>query len=125
MHPRSLAPLTLCLAAVVAAAPASAQGTIEFGGFGSYPRFDNSLTLKDQPGAGGRLSIVSGAGFNTWLLEAEGAYATQGVGPLTLTYIPARARMTWALPIAGSRTYGAGSAGVLGFVARSANGYGR
>jgi outer membrane protein OmpA-like peptidoglycan-associated protein len=112
MHPRSLAPLTLCLAAVVAAAPASAQGTIEFGGFGSYTRFDNSLTLKDQPGAGGRLSIVSGAGFNTWLLEAEGAYATQGVGPLTFRYIPARARLLYALPLGGGASLILGGGGV-------------
>src|SRR5688572_21995442 len=112
MHPRSLAPLTLCLAAVVAAAPASAQGTIEFGGFGSYTRFDNSLTLKDQPGAGGRLSIISGAGFNTWLLEAEGAYATQAVGPLTFRYIPARARLLYALPLGGGASLVLGGGGV-------------
>ena len=112
MHPRSLAPLTLCFAAVVAAAPASAQGTIEFGGFGSYTRFDNSLTLKDQPGAGGRLSIISGAGFNTWLLEAEGAYATQGVGPLTFRYIPARARLLYALPLGGGASFILGGGGV-------------
>ena len=112
MHPRSLVPLTLCLAAVVAAAPASAQGTIEFGGFGSYTRFDNSLTLKDQPGAGGRLSIISGAGFNTWLLEAEGAYATQAVGPLTFRYIPARARLLYALPLGGGASLVLGGGGV-------------
>jgi len=109
---RTFVPLTLCLAAVVAAAPASAQGSIEFGGFGSYTRFDNSLTLKDQPGAGGRLSVISGAGFNTWILEAEGAYATQGVGPLTFRYIPARARMMYALPLGGGASFMLGGGGV-------------
>ncbi len=112
MYSRTLVTLTLCLAAVVTAAPASAQGSIEFGGFGSYTRFDNSLALKDQPGAGGRLSVVSGSGFNTWILEAEGAYATQGVGPLTLRYIPARARLLYALPIAGGASFVLGGGGV-------------
>src|SRR5688572_13835400 len=112
MYSRTLVTLTLCLAAVVAPAPASAQGSIEFGGFGSYTRFDNSLTLKDQPGAGGRLSVVSGSGFNTWILEAEGAYATQGIGPLTFRYIPARARLLYALPIAGGASLVLGGGGV-------------
>jgi outer membrane protein OmpA-like peptidoglycan-associated protein len=113
MYSRTLVPLTLCLAAVVGvAAPASAQGSIEFGGFGSYTRFDNSLTLKDQPGAGGRLSVVSGSGFNTWILEAEGAYATQGIGPLTFRYIPARARLLYALPLGGSASFILGGGGV-------------
>jgi outer membrane protein OmpA-like peptidoglycan-associated protein len=109
---RTFVPLTLCLAAVVAAAPASAQGSIEFGGFGSYTRFDNSLALKDQPGAGGRLSVVSGAGFNTWILEAEGAYATQAIGPITFRYIPARARMLYAAPLGGSAHFVLGGGGV-------------
>jgi outer membrane protein OmpA-like peptidoglycan-associated protein len=113
MHSRSFVPLTLCLAAVVAsAAPASAQGSIEFGGFGSYTRFDNSLALKDQPGAGGRLTVISGSGFSTWLLEAEGAYATQGVGPLTFRYIPARARLLYALPLGGGASFVLGGGGV-------------
>src|SRR5688500_12060726 len=91
MSSRSILPITLCLAAVVGVSPASAQGVIEFGGFGGYTTFDKSLTLDPQPSAGGRLSVVSGSGWNTWVLEAEAAYATQGVGPLTLRYIPARA----------------------------------
>jgi outer membrane protein OmpA-like peptidoglycan-associated protein len=112
MYPRTFVPLTLCFAVVVAAAPASAQGSIEFGGFGSYTRFDNSLALKDQPGAGGRLSVISGSGFSTWLLEAEGAYATQGVGPLTLRYIPARARLLYAVPLGGGVSFVLGGGGV-------------
>ena len=112
MLSRTLVPLTLCLAVVVAAAPASAQGSIEFGGFGSYTRFDNSLALKDQPGAGGRLSVISGSGFSTWLLEAEGVYATQAVGPLTLRYIPARARLLYAAPLGGGVSFVLGGGGV-------------
>ena len=110
--PRSILPITLCLAAVVAVSPASAQGVIEFGGFGGYTTFDNSLPYAKQASPGARFSVVSGEGWNRWILEAEGSYATQGVGPLTLTYIPARARMTYALPLGGSASFLLGVGGV-------------
>ena len=109
---RSILPITLCLAAVVAVSPASAQGIIEFGGFGGYTTFDKTLPFERQALGGARFSVVSGEGWNRWILEAEGAYATQGVGPLTLTYIPARARMTYALPIGGSASFLLGAGGV-------------
>jgi outer membrane protein OmpA-like peptidoglycan-associated protein len=112
MSSRTLIPLTLCLAAVVTASSAHAQGAIEFGGFGSYTRFDKTLTLKDQPAAGARLSIISGAGFATSILELEGAYATQGVGPLTLRYIPARARLMYSLPLGSNAAFLIGGGGV-------------
>lgn len=112
MSSRSILPLTLCLAAVVAASPASAQGIIEFGGFGGYTTFDNSLGLERQAAPGARFSVVSGSGWNTWVLEAEAAYATQAVGPLTLRYIPGRARMTYALPLGGSASFLLGAGGV-------------
>ena len=109
---RSILPITLCLAAVVAVSPASAQGIIEFGGFGGYTTFDKTLPYEKQAMPGARFSVISGDGWNRWILEAEGAYATQGVGPLTLTYIPARARMSYALPIAGSASLLLGAGGV-------------
>ena len=109
---RSILPITLCFAAVVAVSPASAQGVIELGGFGGFTTFDRSLSLETQAMPGGRLSVVSGEGWNRWILEAEGAYATQAVGALTLTYIPARARMTYALPIGGSASFLIGAGGV-------------
>src|SRR5688500_6953744 len=111
MSSRFILPITLCFAAVVAVSPASAQGTIELGGFGGYTTFDQSLTLAKQAAAGARFSVVSGAGWNTWILEAEAAYATQGVGPLTLRYIPARARMTYAVPLGGSASFLLGGGG--------------
>ena len=112
MSSRTILPVTLCLAAVVAASPASAQGTIEFGGFGGYTTFDNTLSLKRQAAAGARLSVVSGDGWNRWILEGEAAYATQPVGPLTLRYIPGRARMTYALPMGDNASFLLGAGGV-------------
>ena len=109
---RSILPITLCLAAVVAVSPASAQGVIELGGFGGYTTFDKTLPYERQAAPGARFSVVSGEGWNKWILEAEGAYATQGVGALTLTYIPARARMTYALPLGGSASFLLGAGGV-------------
>ena len=109
---RTFVTITLCLAAVIGASPLSAQGAIELGGFGGYTRFDNSLGLEDQPGAGGRLSIISGAGFATSILEFEGAYATQAVGGLTLRIIPARARLLYALPLGGHASFLLGGGGV-------------
>ena len=113
MSSRSTLPVTLCLAVALAAAPsASAQGIIELGGFGGYTTFDRSLTLANQASAGGRLSVVSGEGWNMWVLEAEAAYATQEVGPFTLRYIPARARMTYALPFGDHVSLLLGAGGV-------------
>lgn len=112
MSSRSILQVTLCLAAVVAATPASAQGIIEFGGFGGYTVFDNSLMLARQPSAGGRLSVVSGYGWNQWVLEAEAAYATQDVGGQTFRYIPGRARLTYALPLGSSASFLLGAGGV-------------
>ena len=109
---RSILPITLCLAAVDAVSPASAQGVIEFGGFGGYTTFDKTLPYERQAAPGARFSVVSGEGWNRWILEAEAAYATQGVGPLTLTYLPARARMTYALPLGGSAAFLLGAGGV-------------
>ena len=56
---RSILPITLCLAAVVAVSPASAQGVIELGGFGGYTTFDNSLPFAKQALPGARFSVRS------------------------------------------------------------------
>src|SRR5687768_14170158 len=112
MSSRFILPITLCFAVVVAVSPASAQGVIELGGFGGYTTFDKTLPYEKQAVPGARFSVVSGEGWNKWILEAEGAYATQGIGALTLTYIPARARMTYALPLGGSASFLLGAGGV-------------
>src|SRR5688572_2658889 len=99
-HSRLLS--TLCLAVAGAVSPAFGQGAVELGGFGGYTQFDNSLGLNDKASGGGRLSVVSGSGWSTFVLEAEGAYAQIGVGASNLRYIPARARLGYQIPVAGN-----------------------
>src|SRR5688572_25857693 len=99
MSTRILSLTTAVVIAVIAAAPAHAQGGVELGGFGSYTRFDTSLALKERAGAGARLSLISGAGWSTFILEAEGGYTEQKIGLSTVKYMPARARLLYAVPI--------------------------
>jgi hypothetical protein len=90
---------TAVVIAALAAVPARAQGGVEFGGFGSYTQFDTSLALKERAGAGARLSLISGYGWSTFILEAEGGYSEQKIGLSSLKYIPARARLLYAFPL--------------------------
>lgn len=91
MSTRILTLTTAVVIAALAAVPAHAQGGVEFGGFGSYTQFDTSLALKERAGAGARLSLISGSGWSTFILEAEGGYSEQKIGLSSLKYIPARA----------------------------------
>jgi outer membrane protein OmpA-like peptidoglycan-associated protein len=111
MFDRTLRTTVLGLAALVLPAALSAQGSVELGGFGTYTQFDESLALTDRTGGGARLSVISGAGWSTFLLEAEGAYVTTPFAGVNVRYIPARARLVYALPIqrAGSFLLGAGA----------------
>ena len=112
MSSRSFYLSTLCLAVVVAASPASAQGSIEIGGFGGYTKFDNSLSLGEGAGGGARFSLISGSGWSTWALEGEAAYTTRTIGPLSLRHLPARARLLYALPLGGNASILLGGGGV-------------
>ena len=103
---------TAVVIAALAAVPAHAQGGIEFGGFGSYTRFDTSLALKERAGAGARLSLISGHGWSTFVLEAEGGYSEQKLGTSTIKYIPARARLLYSLPIGSTASLMIGGGGV-------------
>jgi outer membrane protein OmpA-like peptidoglycan-associated protein len=103
---------TAVVIAALAAVPAHAQGGFEFGGFGSYTQFDTSLALKERAGAGARLTLISGYGWSTFILEAEGAYSEQKFGPSTVKYIPARARLMYALPIGSTASLLIGGGGV-------------
>ena len=102
---------TLCLAAFVAASPVHAQGSIEIGGFGTYTRFDESVGLTDGGGGGARLSLFSGSGWTTFVLEAEGAFA-QSKGTPTIRFIPARARLLYAVPVGEMASVLLGGGGV-------------
>ncbi len=112
MSTRILTLTTAVVIAAVAAVPAQAQGSFEFGGFGSYTQFDTSLALKERAGAGARLTLVSGYGWSTFVLEAEGGYSEQKFGPSTVKYIPARARLMYALPIGSTASLLIGGGGV-------------
>ena len=112
MSTRIFSLTTAVVIAAFAAAPAHAQGGIEFGGFGSYTQFDTSLALKERAGAGARLSLISGYGWSTFILEAEGGYSEQKLGLSSIKYIPARARLLYALPIGSTASLLLGGGGV-------------
>lgn len=112
MSTRILTLTTAVVIAALAAVPAQAQGGFEFGGFGSYTQFDTSLALKERAGAGARLSLISGYGWSTFILEAEGGYSEQKLGLSSLKYIPARARLLYALPLGSTASLLMGGGGV-------------
>ena len=102
---------TSCLAIAGAVSPVVAQGGIELGGFGGYTRFDESLGLSEGAGGGARLSVISGYGWSTFVLEAEGSYAQIGGGAVDMRYIPARARLLYGVPIGPKLTFLLGGGG--------------
>jgi outer membrane protein OmpA-like peptidoglycan-associated protein len=112
MSTRILTLTTAVVIAALAAVPAHAQGGVEFGGFGSYTQFDTSLALKERAGAGARLTLISGHGWSTFVLEAEGGYSEQKLGPATVKYIPARARLLYSLPLGSTASLLIGGGGV-------------
>jgi outer membrane protein OmpA-like peptidoglycan-associated protein len=113
MSTRILTLTTAVVIAALAAVPAHAQGGVEFGGFGSYTQYDTSLTLKERAGAGARLSLISGHGWSTFILEAEGGYSEQTLGlPATVKHIPARARLLYAFPLGSTASLLIGGGGV-------------
>src|SRR5688500_5575560 len=112
MSTRILTLTTAVVIAAFAAAPAHAQGGVEFGGFGSYTQFDTSLALKERPGAGARVSRISGHGWSTFVLEAEGGYSEKSVGPSKVKHIPARARLMYSLPLGSTASILIGGGGV-------------
>jgi outer membrane protein OmpA-like peptidoglycan-associated protein len=112
MSTRFITLTTAVVIAALAAVPAHAQGGVEFGGFGSYTQFDTSLALKERAGAGARLSLISGHGWSTFILEAEGGYSEQKLGLSSVKYIPARARLLYSVPIGSMASILIGGGGV-------------
>ena len=112
MFDRTLRTTVLGLAVLVLPAALRAQGSIELGGFGAYTQFDESLGLTDRTGGGARISVISGSGWSTFLLEAEGAYVTTPLAGVDVRYIPARARLVYGLPIARAGNFLLGAGGV-------------
>ena len=112
MSSRPLTLAVLSVATMLAATNAAAQGSLELGAFGTYTRFDSTLGLREQAGGGGRLTLYSGSGWSTFGLELEGGIAMSAAGPQAVRYIPARARLLYAAPIAGPASLVIGGGGV-------------
>lgn len=80
--------LTLILLPYAASLCAQRSGDVEFGGYGSYTRYDSRLQLDNQFGTGGRLGIFLGDHFS---LEIDGNVAQplsrySGVGRTTVAF---------------------------------------
>ena len=63
-----------------AALPAGAQGFIELGGFGSAAKFDANLPYGTLNAGGGRLTLASGSGAATFILEGDASFYKYSLG---------------------------------------------
>lgn len=91
-------------AALMITAPVSAQraGSVELGGYGVYPQFDNSLQFSNKVGYGGQLGIYIASNL---AIEADVSRitTTQDGTPtdLDVSVMPMRARLVYNIPIGG------------------------
>lgn len=101
---------TLFAAALLGAAlPAGAQGFIEVGGFGTAAKFDPTLPFGTLNAGGARLTLASGSGLATFMLEGDAAYYKYPLGtagevqviPMHLRYAYAPAFGPLSLILAG------------------------
>jgi outer membrane protein OmpA-like peptidoglycan-associated protein len=77
----SLVRSTLFAGALLGAAlPAGAQGYIELGGFGSAAKFDPTLPFGTLNAGGGRLTLASGSGLTTFMLEGDASFYKYSLG---------------------------------------------
>ena len=93
-------PAVVALLAVLTSAPARAQrpGTLEFGGFGRFTRFDPSLGFDHAFGGGGLIGIFVAQGF---AIEATAAsVSTNGPQNASVHLVPFHARLLYARPAA-------------------------
>ncbi len=86
-------------ASLAVATPASPQaaGSIEFGGFGRFTQFDNSLSFSDRAGAGGRLGFFLTRNVE---LEASVGYTStsSATGP-SVDHYPIYGRLVFNAPL--------------------------
>jgi outer membrane protein OmpA-like peptidoglycan-associated protein len=99
MHFRTVAVVAL-FTGFAAVLPAQDAGTIEFGGFGRFTRFDKSLALDNAFGGGGYLGVFLAPGL---AVEGTGGYLPT-TGPFIPdgTLIPLRAQLVYGRPVVGS-----------------------
>ena len=81
-----------------AALPAAGQGFIEVGGFGSAAKWDPSLPYGTLSSGGARLTLASGSGLATFMLEGDASYYKYALGgPLgDVQMLPVHVRYAWA-----------------------------
>jgi hypothetical protein len=88
---RALTVIAVLLAGGAASLCAQHAGDVEFGGYGSYTRYDSRLQLDNQFGAGGRLGFFLGDHFS---VEVDGNVSQplsrfSGVGSTTAAFASA------------------------------------
>ena len=98
MRVRGITLVLLLTAASVASAQSA--GTFEITGFGRFTRFDDTLRIQEELGAGGSLGFFL---LPILALEAEGAYTRthSNVTGLPVSSIPLRGRLSLHIPIGG------------------------
>ena len=91
-------------AALMITAPAFAQraGSVELGGYGVYPQFDQSLQFSNKVGFGGQLGVYIASNL---AIEADVSRisTTQDGSPadLDVSFMPMRARLVYNIPVGG------------------------
>lgn len=101
---RLQAPVVIAAAAALVCAPAASQrpGTLEFGGFLRFTRFDPSLNFADAVGGGGVIGVFVAQDL---AIEATAALlSTTGPFATTATLAPLHARLVWTRPVADRYT---------------------
>jgi outer membrane protein OmpA-like peptidoglycan-associated protein len=118
MHFRTVAVVAL-MSGLAASLPAQSAGTIEFGGFGRYTKFDQSLGLDNAYGAGGYLGVFIAPGL---AIEGTGGYLPT-TGPFIPdgTLIPLRAQLVYGRPLVGSLGVMMGAGYVHNIYGKAAN----
>ncbi len=84
---------------LASAAPLRAQnaGTVEFGAFGRYTKFDNALSFDARVGVGARLGVFLLRNFS---LEVDGSYTpTYSQTSELVRAIPLHGRLIYSLPL--------------------------
>ena len=119
----NLVSTTLLAAALLGAAlPAGAQGYIEIGGFGTAAKFDPSLPYGTLNAGGARLTLASGSGLATFMLEGDASYYKYPLGGTAgdVQMLPVHVRYAWA-PTFGPLSAILGAGGVRNqYTAKSA-----
>ncbi len=88
---------TLLLVALHSPAAAQKPGTVEFGVFGRYTRFDQALHFDKRPGIGARLGVFVLPNLS---LEGDASYtATAAQGGEFIRYIPLHGRLIYNVPL--------------------------